>query len=105
MTAPTAEPADKYSTRILVRRLLLDEALTHWPLYAIGFALMAIAAGGTALTAYLLGTMINETYVSKNFQRLVVISVIAMAHLHGKRICDLRLRRDAVADRQLHHRR
>ena len=48
MTAPKAEPADKYSTRILVRRLLIDEALTHWPLYAIGFALMADRRGGTA---------------------------------------------------------
>ena len=33
------------------------------------FALMAIAAGGTAVTAYLIGTMINEAYVNDNFQR------------------------------------
>ena len=84
MTAPKAEPADKYSTRILVRRLLLDEALRHWPLYAIGFALMAIAAGVTALTAYLLGTVVNETYVNKNFHMVVVISVIAIALFTAK---------------------
>jgi ATP-binding cassette subfamily B protein len=84
MTAPKAEPADKYSTRILVRRLLLDEALRHWPLYALGFALMAIAAGVTALTAYLLGTVVNETYVNKNFHMVVVISVIAIALFAAK---------------------
>jgi ATP-binding cassette subfamily B protein len=84
MTAPKAEPADQYSTRILVRRLLVDEALRHWRLYAFGFALMAIAAGITALTAYLLGTMVNETYVNKNFHMVVVIALVAMAMFTAK---------------------
>ena len=35
---------------------------TRW-----GFALMGIAAAATALTAYLLGTVINKTYVNKDF--------------------------------------
>jgi len=84
MTVPKAEPADQYSTRILVRRLLVDEALKHWRLYAFGFALMAIAAGITALTAYLLGTMVNETYVNKNFHMVVVIALVAMAMFTAK---------------------
>jgi ATP-binding cassette subfamily B protein len=84
MTAPKAEPADQYSTRILVRRLLVDEALRHWRLYAFGFVLMAIAAGITALTAYLLGTMVNETYVNKNFHMVVVIALAAMAMFTAK---------------------
>jgi ATP-binding cassette subfamily B protein len=84
MTAPKAEPADQYSTRILVRRLLVDEALRHWRLYAFGFALMAIAAGITALTAYLLGTMVNETYVNKNFHMVAVIALVAMAMFTAK---------------------
>src|SRR5579862_1690800 len=79
MANPLAESADKYSTRILVRRLLLDEALRHWRLYAFGFALMAIAAGITAFTAYLLGTMVNETLVNKNFHMVMVIAIIALA--------------------------
>ena len=79
MANPMAESADKYSTRILVRRLLLDEALRHWRLYAFGFALMAIAAGITAFTAYLLGTMVNETLVNKNFHMVMVIAIIALA--------------------------
>jgi subfamily B ATP-binding cassette protein MsbA len=88
MTAPSADPraesADPYSTRTLVRRLLLDEALKHWPRYAYAFALMAVAAAATALTAYLLGTVVNETYVSKNFPMVVSIALIAMAIFTAK---------------------
>ena len=105
MANPMAESADKYSTRILVRRLLVDEALRHWPLYAFAFVLMAIAAAATALTAYLLGTMINETYVNKQFPHGRGHRPGRDGDLHGKGICDLRLGRHAVADRQPHHRR
>jgi subfamily B ATP-binding cassette protein MsbA len=79
MEAPKAETSDDYSTLALVRRLLIDEALTHWPLYALAFVLMGIAASATAIAAYLLGTMTNEAYVKHNFHGIVVIGVIAMA--------------------------
>jgi ATP-binding cassette, subfamily B, bacterial MsbA len=77
MKAVTAGPLEDYSTSVLVRRLLVDEALGYWPRYAIAFVLMGIAAGATALTAYLLGTMTNEAYVNHNFHGIVVIGVIA----------------------------
>jgi subfamily B ATP-binding cassette protein MsbA len=83
MTAPTAD-SDKYSTRILVRRLLMEVALTHWRLYAIGFALMLVAAAATAATAYLLGTMINETVVTHNFRGIVFVSLAAMGIFTAK---------------------
>src|ERR1700758_3381219 len=79
MKTDTAGSPDDYSTVARVRRLLLDEALGHWPRYAIAFALMGIAATATALTAYLLGTMTNEAYVNRNFHGIVVIGVIAAA--------------------------
>ena len=83
MTASTAD-SDKYSTGILVRRLLMEVALTHWRLYAIGFALMLVAAAATAATAYLLGTMINETVVTHNFRGIVFVSVAAMGIFTAK---------------------
>ena len=83
MTAPTAD-SDQYSTGILVRRLLMDVALTHWRLYAIGFALMLVAAAATAATAYLLGTMINETVVTKNFHGVVIVSLAAIGIFAAK---------------------
>src|ERR1700733_3156062 len=78
MEAPTAVTDDRYSTTVLIRRLLLSEALTHWRLYAIAFALMAVAASATALTAYLLGTVVNKTYVNKDLHAVVLIAVAAI---------------------------
>ncbi len=80
----TAADSDKYSTGILVRRLLMEVALTHWRLYAIGFALMLVAAAATAATAYLLGTMINETVVTHNFRGIVFVSLAAMGIFTAK---------------------
>ncbi len=40
MTALTGDSSDTYSTFALVRRLLVSEALTHWPRYAVAFTLM-----------------------------------------------------------------
>jgi hypothetical protein len=62
MTAATTVSQDHYSTANMVRRLLIDGALTHWPRYELSFSLTAIAAAATAFTAYLLGTVINKTY-------------------------------------------
>ena len=84
MTAVTANSSDDYSTVALVRRLLIDEALEYWPRYVVAFVLMGIAAAATALTAYLLGTMTNEAYVSHNFHGIVVIGVIAMVIFAAK---------------------
>ena len=79
MKQATDASAESYSAFGLVRRLLLDEALGHWRRYAMALALMGIAAGATALGAYLIGTLTNEAYVSRNFQGIVVIGVLAMA--------------------------
>jgi ATP-binding cassette, subfamily B, bacterial MsbA len=78
MKSDSTDTAGNYSTYVLVRRLLVDEALGHWPRYAVAFVLMAIAAGATALTAYLLGSMTNEAYVNRNYHGIVVIGLIAM---------------------------
>jgi ATP-binding cassette subfamily B protein len=84
MKPATAENPDPYSTYSLVRRLLVDEALAHWARYAFAFALMGVAAAGTALTAYLLGTMTNEAYVDRNYHGIVVIGLIAMVIFAAK---------------------
>jgi len=79
MKTATVASADPYPAFALVRRLLLDEALEHWRRYALALGLMGIAAGATALGAYLIGTLTNEAYVSHNFRGIVVIGVLAMA--------------------------
>jgi ATP-binding cassette subfamily B protein len=78
MKASTAGSSDAYSTFALVRRLLVDEAWVHWPRYAVAFLLMAVAAAGMALSAYLIGTMTNEAYVTRNFRGIVIIGGVTM---------------------------
>jgi ATP-binding cassette, subfamily B, bacterial MsbA len=79
MKAASAASTDDYSTLALVRRLLVDEALGHWPRYAAAFVLMGLAAAGTALTAYLLGRLTNEAYVHNSFHGIAAIGLFAMA--------------------------
>ena len=73
------EPDSRYTTAALIRRLLFEHALTHWRLYALAFVLMAIAAGCTAFTAYLLGDFINQAYVHKNFHNILILGCITLA--------------------------
>ncbi len=70
--------ADKYSTYVLLRRLLVDEALQHWPRYLIAFVLMAVLAGATAVSAYLLGTMVNAAYVERNYPEIIALGLVVM---------------------------
>ncbi len=79
MEALTPQTSDDYATFPLIRRLLVDEALTYWPRYVYAFALMGLAAAGTALSAYLLGSMTNEAYVKRDFHGIVMIGMIAVA--------------------------
>jgi len=78
MTTTTLEPDSRYTTAALIRRLLFEHALIHWRLYAIAFVLMAIAAGCTALIAYLLGDFINQAYVHKNFHNILILGAVTI---------------------------
>jgi ATP-binding cassette subfamily B protein len=70
--------SDPTSSVGLIWRLLSDYAVARWHRYAIAFALMAVAAGATALTAYLMGDVINKAYVSRDFPAVIQISLILM---------------------------
>src|SRR5581483_10679025 len=56
---------ERYGAWTLVRRLLGEQALQHWKKYAVAFSFMGIAAACTALSAYLIGDVINQTYVHR----------------------------------------
>ena len=45
---------------------------------------MGVAAAGTALSAYLLGTMTNQAYVERNFHDIVIIGLMAMVIFAAK---------------------
>jgi subfamily B ATP-binding cassette protein MsbA len=67
--------ADHFGAPALIRRLLLEHAYGHRRRYIVAFAMMAGAAACTAVCAYLLGTVINQAYVHRDFRSLIVIGV------------------------------
>ncbi len=73
-----AASSDKYSAYALFRRIIFDDALSYWPRYTAALVLMAVFAGATAISAYLLGTMINAAYVEKNYREIVALGLLAM---------------------------
>src|SRR5712671_5449412 len=81
MPAPPAQSpfASRYDTASMVRRLLTEHALGHWRRYAIAFVLMAVSAGCTALSAYLLGDVINQAYVHRNLNGIIALGIATFA--------------------------
>lgn len=69
-------PENDESAWALVHRLLTEQALGQWRRYAIAFVLMGVAAGATALGAYLIGDVINAAYVDKNLPGIVSLAII-----------------------------
>ena len=74
---PTAAD-EHYSALALIRRLLTEQGLVHWRRYAVAFALMAVAAGCTAASAYLIGDVINQAYVSRSLPGIITLGVVTV---------------------------
>src|SRR5512143_3354812 len=69
---------ERYSALTLIRRLLAEQGLVHWRKYVFAFILMAIAAGCTAFSAYLIGDVINQAYVNRNLPGIIVLGAITV---------------------------
>ena len=67
-----------YGAASLIRRLLAEQGVVHWRRYAIAFALMAISAGCTALSAYLIGNVINEAYVNRSLPGILILGGVTV---------------------------
>ena len=75
---------DPYGAAALIRRLIAEQGLQHWRRYAVAFALMAISAGATAASAWLLGAVINETYVNRSIHGIVMLSLVIIVLFAAK---------------------
>jgi len=75
---PTAD-LEHYGSFALIWRLLTEHGFAHWRKYAVAFTLMAISAGCTALSAYLIGNVINEAYVNKNLVGIFALGGVTVA--------------------------
>ena len=60
----------------IIRRLLIDYGRNEAKAYVTALALGAVAAATTAFTAYIVGTVVNQAYVSKNFAGIAGLAVV-----------------------------
>src|SRR5689334_23308127 len=96
-----------YGALPLIRRLLTEQGLTHWRKYVVAFILMAVAAGCTAFSAYLIGDVINQAYVNRNLPGIIVLGAITVVLFslkgfatYGHSVMLLRVGNRIVADNQ-----
>jgi len=99
--------SDNEGTIHLLRRLLAEYGVVRWKRYALAFSLMGLGALCTALSAYLMGNMINEAYDQRNFTNVVWISLVALAvfitrgiALYGQSVILSRITNSIVAENQ-----
>ena len=88
----------------LIRRLLTEQAMVHWPRYVLAFVLMAIAAAATALIAYLIGDAINAAYIDRNMSGIIVLGVRGGGMFVVRALATYGQQVMLAADRQPHHR-
>jgi ATP-binding cassette subfamily B protein len=65
---------DPYGAAVLIRRLVMEQALAFWPRSLTAIVLMGIAAAATSVSAYILGEAINKAYVDKNIPGIALFS-------------------------------
>jgi ATP-binding cassette subfamily B protein len=66
---------DPHSAPILIKRLFTEYATQHIRLYVLAGAMMIVGAGCMAVSAYLIGDMINQAYVNRNFPAILALSI------------------------------
>src|SRR6202043_3756659 len=69
---------DPYGAAILIRRLITEQGAAYWRRYLLAFGLMGISAAATALSAYVLGQVINKAYVDKDVRGIALLSGITV---------------------------
>ncbi|HEX2217017.1 MAG TPA: ABC transporter ATP-binding protein [Xanthobacteraceae bacterium] len=74
-----ASLADRYAALTLLRRLLADYGRLYWRRYALALVFMAIAAGCTALSAYLIGEVVNQAYLHRDYRAIVILAGVVAA--------------------------
>jgi ABC-type multidrug transport system fused ATPase/permease subunit len=99
--------ADPYGTPAVIRRLVREQAVSHWRRYGFSLACMAVSAACTAAAAYLFGYGINQSYVNRSFPGVafvavaaVVISTLKGLSTYGQAVTLARINNQMLADNQ-----
>src|SRR3954453_20539385 len=99
--------ADRDGTLALLRRLVTEYAFGHHARYAFALVLMGVAAGCTALSAYLIGEIVNQAYEKRSFSGVLTIGVIIVVMFalkgvstYGQAVTLARISNHIVAENQ-----
>ena len=65
---------DPYGAFVMIRRLVTEQGVLYWKKYLASFVLLSITAAATAVSAYLLGQVVNKAYVEKDLNAILWIS-------------------------------
>src|SRR3979411_2476329 len=69
---------DPSGAAILIRRLVTEQGAAYWRRYLLAFALMAVSAATTAVSAYLLGEVMRQAYGEKNGRGIAILSGVTI---------------------------
>jgi ABC-type multidrug transport system fused ATPase/permease subunit len=90
-----------------LRRLLTDQGFKHWKGYAFAFAMMGMIAATTALSAWIIGQIVNEVFVGRRLAAvweitaaIVVIYTVKGLATYGQQVILSRVGNSIVADVQ-----
>ena len=90
-----------------LRRLLTDQGSKHWKGYAFAFAMMGMIALTTALSAWIIGQIVNEVFVGRHLAAvweitaaIVVIYTVKGLATYGQQVVLSRVGNSIVADVQ-----
>jgi ATP-binding cassette subfamily B protein len=95
------------SATTLLKRLLAEQGAKHWKGYALSFAMLAVVALTTALSAWIIGNVVNSVFVKKNVSAvwgislaIVVIYTVKGLATYSSQVALSRIANNIVADMQ-----
>src|SRR5262249_3759348 len=104
---PVSKHIDPYGALALIRRVVTEYGLTRWKLYVLAFALRGGGALCTALTAYLIGDVVNQAYVQRSFVGVLEAAVLTFIAFvvrgfsnYGHAVMLLRIGNSIIAENQ-----
>jgi ATP-binding cassette, subfamily B, bacterial MsbA len=91
----------------LFKRLLTDQGFRHWKGYVLSFAMLAVVALTTALSAWIIGSVVNNVFVNKDVAAvwgitlaIVVIYTVKGLATYSNQVTLSRIANSIVADIQ-----
>src|SRR5580698_5853979 len=91
----------------LIARLLTDQGSKHWRGYAFSFAMTGLVAATTALSAWIMRSVINDIFVAKKLAAvwfvgctIIVIYMVKGFATYGQMVVLARIANGIVADVQ-----